>query len=90
MLGNVGPLQLGIIFLIVLIVFGPKSLPRVGQALGRGIREFKDAARGLTADLEDEERNRPEISAKAQEQTRETPAATPSSPNVVDSPTTKV
>lgn len=89
MLGNVGPLQLGIIFLIVLIVFGPKSLPRVGQALGRGIREFKDAARGLTADLEDEERNRTEIPAKSQEQSRETPA-TPPSTNVIDSPTTKV
>lgn len=50
---NVGPFEMVIIFVIVLIVFGPKSLPKIGQALGRGIREFKDAARGLT-DMDDE------------------------------------
>lgn len=83
MFGNIGPLELGIIFLIVLIIFGPKSLPRVGQALGRGIREFKDAARGLTADIEEDERRR-EIPAKPAE-----PAHEPSSPNVIDSPSPK-
>jgi sec-independent protein translocase protein TatA len=47
-----------IIFLVVLIIFGPKSLPKIGQAFGRGIREFKDAARGLSTDLEDEPNQR--------------------------------
>jgi len=47
---NIGPFEMVIIFLVVLIIFGPKSLPKIGQALGRGIREFKDAAKGLTAD----------------------------------------
>ena len=82
MFSSIGPLELGIIFLIVLIIFGPKSLPRVGQSLGRGIREFKDAARGLTADIEDDER-RQEIPAKTAEK-RETAA-----PNVIDSPAPK-
>lgn len=47
--------ELTIIFVIVLVIFGPKSLPKIGQALGRGIREFKDAAQGLTADLQDDD-----------------------------------
>lgn len=84
MLGNIGPLELGIIFLIVLIIFGPKSLPRVGQALGRGIREFKDAARGLTADIEEEERRRAEIPAKPAD-----PVHDSSTSNVIDSPAPK-
>lgn len=63
-----GTLSIGhmvILFLIVLVIFGPKNLPKVGQALGRGIREFKDAARGLSSELEEDERradyNRREI-----------------------------
>jgi len=48
--------ELAFIFVIVLVIFGPKSLPKIGQALGRGIREFKDAAQGLTADLDDDDK----------------------------------
>ncbi len=54
MLPNVGWLEMTILFVIVLIIFGPKSLPKIGQALGKGIREFKDAAKGFT-DLQDDE-----------------------------------
>jgi len=43
-----------IIFLVILIIFGPKSLPKVGQAIGRGIREFKDASDGITRAIEEE------------------------------------
>jgi sec-independent protein translocase protein TatA len=42
-MGNVGPLELGVVLLIALIVFGPKRLPELGQSLGRGIREFKNS-----------------------------------------------
>ena len=47
--------ELVIVFVIVLIIFGPKSLPKIGQALGRGIREFKDATMGLTSALEEDD-----------------------------------
>lgn len=70
---NVGPFEMVIIFVIVLIVFGPKSLPKIGQALGRGIREFKDAARGLT-DMDDEPQ-RPSQPAATQ-QVPQTPPTT--------------
>jgi sec-independent protein translocase protein TatA len=42
-MANVGPLELGVVLLIALIVFGPKRLPELGQSLGRGIREFKNS-----------------------------------------------
>jgi sec-independent protein translocase protein TatA len=43
---DIGPLELGIILLIVLIVFGPKRLPGLGRQLGSGMREFKDSLTG--------------------------------------------
>ncbi len=81
---GLGPWELAIIFLIVLVVFGPKSLPRIGQSVGKGIREFKDAARGLTQDMNDDDPPRPEIVQKPVEPARESSAA------VVDSPASKV
>ena len=40
-----GP-EIIILLVIVLLVFGPGKLPEVGSAIGRGIREFKDATTG--------------------------------------------
>jgi sec-independent protein translocase protein TatA len=41
-----GPLEIGIILVIILIVFGVGKLPQVGDALGRGIRSFRKAQSG--------------------------------------------
>jgi len=41
-----GPLELIIVLVIVLIVFGPKKLPGLGRSLGSGMREFKDSITG--------------------------------------------
>jgi sec-independent protein translocase protein TatA len=46
MLGNIGPLEIGIVLVVALLVFGPKRLPELGNSLGRGIREFKDSVTG--------------------------------------------
>ncbi len=43
---NIGALEIAIILLIVLIIFGPKRLPDLGRSLGRGMREFKDSVTG--------------------------------------------
>jgi sec-independent protein translocase protein TatA len=43
---NVGPLEIIIVLIIVLVVFGPKRLPDLGRSLGRGMREFKDSVTG--------------------------------------------
>jgi sec-independent protein translocase protein TatA len=44
---SVGPLELVIILVIALVVFGPKRLPEVGRSIGDGIRELKDTVRGV-------------------------------------------
>lgn len=49
-----GPLELLVVFLVVLLLFGGKKLPEFGRALGQGIREFKKALKSLGQD--DEER----------------------------------
>jgi sec-independent protein translocase protein TatA len=43
---DIGPLQIIIVLIIVLLVFGPKRLPEMGRSLGKGIREFKDSITG--------------------------------------------
>ena len=53
---SIGPLELGIILLIVLVVFGPKRLPGLGRQLGSGMREFKDSITGKDKD-DDEDRD---------------------------------
>jgi TatA/E family protein of Tat protein translocase len=48
MLGNIGPLEIVVVLIIALIVFGPKRLPELGHSLGKGIREFKGSLSGET------------------------------------------
>jgi sec-independent protein translocase protein TatA len=52
-MSNFGPLEIGIVLLIVLVVFGPKRLPQLGRSLGSGMREFKDAVTGKHKDEPD-------------------------------------
>jgi len=60
---NVGPLELIIVLVIVLLIFGPKRLPGLGRSLGSGMREFKDSISGKGGDEdahEDEAAAKPE------------------------------
>ena len=41
-----GPLELLVILLVVLLLFGGKKLPEIGRALGEGIKEFRRAIQG--------------------------------------------
>ena len=49
-----GPLEIIILLVIVLLIFGPKRLPDLGRSLGRGMREFKDSVTGKDSDDEPE------------------------------------
>lgn len=40
---GIGPLELVIVLVIILVIFGPKRLPGLGRSLGQGMREFKDS-----------------------------------------------
>jgi sec-independent protein translocase protein TatA len=43
---NIGPLEICVVLIIALVVFGPKRLPELGKSLGRGIQEFKGTIGG--------------------------------------------
>jgi sec-independent protein translocase protein TatA len=43
-LGNIGPGELILLLVIILVIFGPGKLPEIGQAVGKGIREFRRAS----------------------------------------------
>ena len=47
--------ELMIILIVVLIIFGPKNLPKLARAMGRGIKEFKDATKGISQDVMDDD-----------------------------------
>jgi TatA/E family protein of Tat protein translocase len=47
--------ELIIILVVVLIIFGPKNLPKLARAMGRGIKEFKDATKGISQDVMDDD-----------------------------------
>lgn len=61
---NIGPLELAIVLIIALVIFGPKRLPELGSSLGRGLREFKSSVTGKDED----EGERDEITSGATEE----------------------
>jgi TatA/E family protein of Tat protein translocase len=54
MFGSIGAPELILIFIVALLVFGPRKLPELGRALGRGISEFRKATNELKVTLERE------------------------------------
>jgi sec-independent protein translocase protein TatA len=53
-MGNIGVPELIVIFIVALLVFGPKKLPEIGKSLGKGLREFQRARNELVSTIEDE------------------------------------
>lgn len=52
MFGSIGGPELILIFVVALLIFGPRKLPELGRAIGRGIGEFRRAANELRDSLE--------------------------------------
>ncbi|MDQ3719766.1 MAG: twin-arginine translocase TatA/TatE family subunit [Actinomycetota bacterium] len=50
---GIGPLEIVIVLVIVLIIFGPKRLPDLGRSMGKGMREFKQSVTGKDDDHEE-------------------------------------
>jgi sec-independent protein translocase protein TatA len=61
---NIGPTELIIVLVIVLLIFGPKRLPGLGKQLGSGMREFKDSITGKGGD-DDDARETPDTREQA-------------------------
>lgn len=55
MIPNIGPLEIAIVLIIALLVFGPKKLPDLGRSVGRGISEFRDGLSNIGQDHDEED-----------------------------------
>jgi len=53
-MGNLGPMEILLIGVALLLFFGPSKLPELGKSLGKGIQEFKKASRELTESASEE------------------------------------
>ena len=45
---NIGPLEIVLLLVLALLLFGAKRLPEIGRSLGSGMREFKDSVSGVS------------------------------------------
>jgi sec-independent protein translocase protein TatA len=78
MFGSLGMPELVIIFVIALIVFGPRKLPELGKSLGKSLAEFKRASNELRNSLEEE--------IRVEEERERTPKPTPAAVVATPSP----
>ena len=75
-MGPLGFPEMVVIFVIALLVFGPRKLPELGRSLGKGLSEFKRASNELRNTLDDEIRSEERRTAIT------TPTAAPASDHV--------
>ena len=88
MFGSLGMPELIVIFVIALVVFGPRKLPELGRSLGRGIAEFKKATNELQNTLE-QEINADEQRTKAAESAGQATARDGATPAAEAAPVSK-
>lgn len=82
MFGSIGMPELVIIFVIALIIFGPRKLPELGKSLGKSLAEFKRASNELKSTLEEE--------IRLEEQQKPAPRPAVPAPTVAAVPTDAV
>jgi len=74
---NVGPMELMVILVLALLVFGPKKLPEMGKSIGKGLREFRKAQTEIRREISEGLNEAP--SPRAGSATPEGAAGTPGS-----------
>src|SRR5260370_39406202 len=89
MFGSIGMPELIIIFVIALIIFGPRKLPELGRSLGKSLAEFKRASNELKSTLEEEIRldeQRSALEASKAAAAAQAAAAAPTTPAAATAP----
>src|SRR5213075_64379 len=81
MFGSIGMPEMIVIFVIALIIFGPRKLPEIGKSLGKSLAEFKKASNELRNTLEEEIRIEEQRSTAAKQPAAPATAA-PAEPTV--------
>lgn len=71
-MGPLGVPELIVIFVIALLVFGPKKLPELGKSMGKGLREFKKATEDLKSSFDDHLREAESTIDEATKEVKET------------------
>lgn len=64
---GIGPLELVLLLVIVLVVFGANRVPEVGRSLGSGMREFKDGLKESVSSSSSDRERSPELVAARSE-----------------------
>jgi TatA/E family protein of Tat protein translocase len=85
MFGSIGMPELILIFVVALLVFGPKKLPELGKSLGRGLAEFKRASDDLKRTIEDEIEQGKQEAADVKKQIGDVRATLTAAPPLEDS-----
>lgn len=50
-MGSLGPMEILLIFLAILLIFGAKRIPEIARGMGKGIKEFRAATREISSEL---------------------------------------
>ena len=87
MFGSIGMQELIIIFVIALIIFGPRKLPELGRSLGKSLAEFKRASNDLRNTLEEEIRVDEQRATQAPRPAPVKETETPVTPHTADGET---
>lgn len=64
---SVGPIEIAVLLIVALIIFGPKRLPEMGRSFGKGLREFRGS---LTGQNDADETDRVKLHAGPEETSR--------------------
>lgn len=72
-MGSFGPLEIFLVFLVILLVFGAKRIPEIARGLGKGISEFKRATQDMASEFDVDEPSSPRLDQQRRQPTGTTP-----------------
>jgi sec-independent protein translocase protein TatA len=83
--GSIGVPEMIFVFVLALLIFGPRKLPELGRNLGKALTEFRRASNELRSTVEDEMRNLEKEAKETERQVLEPDRSTSTAPAQVDS-----